>query len=443
MRIFLTLLFIVLFIIISTIMIIFERDKPKNIIIWLVVFLLTSVVGYAIYLITRIIVMKKVASLNRKENEDTIFHGLVNKNLKDVAIDSDSDLFSFNNLAYNATVTNNNYYEIYNTYDRFISVLADSLKSANNKIVFEVSDINLKNYEEIVNILIEKAKSSVAVFFVYDYAHGLKYLSAMKNAGVKVGRFSKFNTLGRIYSNRRNIITIDSKIAFLGNFNLKKRHLTGENMVAHTFMKLKGNVVQDIDLCAHQDTVFARGKYVEYVPACIDNYNNSVELQYVANTVNSDIELLLIKAICSAKSSIQMQLSEFVPTESIMSLLKFAINSNIDVKLMIPMKSNRHSKYYASRAYAKELALIGANVYLYDGYIQFNSIVIDNEYALFGSFSFDREHISLSLQNVLTMKDSKAINYFNKIFETGIVNSYRINNAKYMLVREKFFKNFV
>ncbi len=443
MKIFLTLLFIVLFIIISTIMIIFERDKPKNIIIWLVVFLLTSVVGYMIYLATRIILMKKVASLIRKESEDTIFHGLVNKNLKDVAIDSDSDLFSFNNLAYNATVTNNNYYEIYNAHERFMSVLSDSLKSAGSKIVFEVSDINLRNYEDIVNILMDKAKSGVAVFFVYDYVHGCKYLSAMKKAGVKVGRFSKFNTLGRIYSNRRNIITIDSKIAILGNFNLKKCHLTGENMVANTFMKLKGNIVQDIDLNVHQDTVFARGKYVEYSPACIDNYNNDVELQYVANNVNTDIELLLIKAICSAKSSIQMQLGEFVPTESIMSLLKFAINSNIDVKLMIPMKSNRHSKYYASRAYAKELALIGANVYLYDGYIQFNSIVIDNEYALFGSYSFDREHISLSLQNVLTMKDSKAINYFNKVFESGIVNSYRINNAKYMLLREKFFKNFV
>ncbi|MBR1988463.1 MAG: hypothetical protein IKA36_05450 [Clostridia bacterium] len=424
-------------------MIIFERDKPKNIIIWLVVFLLSSVIGYVIYLITRIVVMKKVSSLNKKDSEDTIFHGLVNKNMKDVALDTGSDLFAFNNLAYNSTVTNNNYYEIYNTYDRFISVLSDSLNSANNKIIFEVSDINLKYYEDIVNILIEKAKNGVKVFFVYDYLHGHRFLSSMKKAGVKVGRFSKYNTLGRIYSNRRNIITIDSKIAFLGNFNVKKYHLFGENIVANTFMKLKGNVVQDIDLNAHQDTVFARGKFVDYVPACIDNYNNNVELQYVANTVNTDIELLLIKAICSAKTSIQLQLCEFVPTESIMSLLKFAINSNIDVKLMIPMKSNRHSKYYASRAYAKELAMVGANVYLYDGYIQFNAITIDSEYALFGSFSFDREHISLSLQNILTIKDSKAINYFNKIFETGIVNSYRINNAKYMLLREKFFKNFV
>ena len=138
-----------------------------------------------------------------------------------------------------------------------------------------------------------------------------------------------------------------------------------------------------------------------------------------------------------------MELSAFIPTESIISLLKFAINSNIQVKLMIPLKNARHGKYFASRAYAKELALLGANVYLFDGYINFNAITIDDEYVIYGSFIVDREHLNTSPQSMLFIKDSKAVKNFNEMFNNGVDNSYRISNAKLMLLREKFFKNFV
>ena len=46
-----TIVFLILsYIIMTSIMIIFERDKPRNLIIWSIVFLFTSVVGYCIYI---------------------------------------------------------------------------------------------------------------------------------------------------------------------------------------------------------------------------------------------------------------------------------------------------------------------------------------------------------------------------------------------------------
>ena len=86
---------------------------------------------------------------------------------------------------------------------------------------------------------------------------------------------------------------------------------------------------------------------------------------------------------------------------------------------------------------------MGANVYLYDGFIRFNSIVVDNSYVIFGSYIFDREHIGSSIQSAVIIEDSKAVDYFNQNFTQCIDNSYRISNAKYMMIRERFFKNFV
>ena len=55
--------------------------------------------------------------------------------------------------------------------------------------------------------------------------------------------------------------------------------------------------------------------------------------------------------------------------------------------------------------------------------------------------------VTLKSQNrtchILFIKDNKAVKNFNEMFNDGINNSYRINNARFMLLREKFFKNFV
>ena len=187
----------------------------------------------------------------------------------------------------------------------------------------------------------------------------------------------------------------------------------------------------------------AGNKFIEFKNPETEKIYNNTKMMYVANEYSKDIELLIIDAICLAKESIQLQLEEFIPTESILSLLRFAINSNIDVKLMVPLKTNRHSKYFASRAYAKQLALIGAKVYLYDGFIRFNAITIDSKYSLFGSFILDREHLSTGVQNIVIIEDKLAVDHFISKFDEDINNSYRISNAKYMLLREKFFKNFV
>lgn len=436
-------LLILSYIIMMSIMIIFERDKPKNIILWSIIFLFTSIIGYIIYIISRTIFCKKKRSLKIKQEEDSIYLNLINKEIFKNDLKTNDDLYVFNNMAYNAKLTSNNNFELINSYDKFKDNLIKELQSAEKYIIFEVVYVNAKDFDRIKSILISKAKVNVNVKFIYDSIISPKLKRELRKSGVKVYRFSKHNTIGKVYSNKRNFIIIDGKVSFMCNLNVKSRELSGKIDVANTIIKFKGDVVQELDITAHQDVVSASGKYFDYIAPPKEAYANECKIQYIANEIETDIELLLIKAICMAKKSIQLQLEEFIPTESIMSLLRFAINSNIDVRLMVPLKTNMHSKYYASRAYAKELALFGANVYLYDGFIKFNAITIDSKYVIFGSFILDREHISTALQNAVVIEDERAVNYFTKTFDEDIENSYRISNAKLMLLREKFFKNFV
>ena len=435
-------LFITYVIMMST-MIILERDKPKNLIIWSVVFLLTQIIGYIIYLVIRNVFYKKRNSFNLKIKEDEIYEKLISNNLNNNRANTDHEVFQFNNLAFNTKTTINNQYDIIDDYSKLKQNLSEDLGKAKKYIILELIKINSKDFNEIKDVLIKKAKEDIMIKLVHDRRISFKLTKELRSAGIKIYRFSKHNTVGNVYSNLRNVISIDGEVVYIANLNVTQRQINSNKETSFAFIKVRGDVVQDIDVQTHKDTIFASGKYIPYDLHNASDFHNNNQIQFIANTANTDLELALIKAICMAKKSIQLQLSAFIPTESIKSLLRFAINSNIQVRLMVPLKNDRHGKYFASRAYAKELALFGANVYLFDGYINFNAITIDDDYVILGSFIVDREHLNTSPQSILFIKDLKAVKILNNKFNNGIENSYRINNAKFMLVREKFFKNFV
>lgn len=433
---------ILLYLVMMGIMIIFERDKPKNIIIWSIIFLFTTFVGYVIYLFIKREMYQKRNSIMLKQKEDGIYTGLVGKNLNTFNAISGVDLFDFNALAFGTVATKNNDLELISDHNKFFVDLKKEIKNATKSIVFEISKFGIEN-KEITEELIAKSNAGVQICIVLDQRIPRKLKKEFKNSKIRLVRFGKHNSIDKMYQNRRDVVVIDGRVAYLSNFYLTEKELQNKTAIETLFLKIKGDIVQDITLKAYQDMSFARGKHIEMDKCPISICDNQNVMQYIANEFDQEIDLLIIKAICSAKKSIQLELKEFVPSESIMSLLKYAINSNIQVRLIVPLKSINKEKYYASRAYAKELALLGAGVYLFDGYVKFNAITIDDEYVITGSFILDRDYIKSSLQNVLVVRDEKVVDKFNKLFEKGINNSYKINNAKYMLLREKFFKNFI
>lgn len=432
-----------LYIVMMSMMIIFERDKPKNIIVWSVVFLFTQIIGFITYVLIRQVFYKKRNSLKTKEKEDEIYKNLISSKLNDVAVDVKHDVLLFNTLAYNSHVTVNNNYEVFTDRVQFKEKLIEDISNASKYIILELTKVNVADFEAIKNALIEKAKENIAIRFIYDRCHARKTLKDLKNHGVRVYRFSKHNTVGKVYANLRNAITIDGNIVYFANLKSSNKQFKSKIETTCAFIRARGDIVQEVNVSIHKDAIFASGKFIEYDKHEKSQFSNNCVMQYVVNEASTDMELALIKAICMAKKSVQLELSQFIPTESIMSLLKFAINSNIEVRLMVPLKNYSFGTYFASRAYAKELALLGAKVYLYDGYINFNATTIDDEYVIFGSYIVDREHINTSPQNMVLIKDNKAVKVFNDMFKNGINNSYKINDAKFMLLREKFFKNFV
>ena len=290
------------FIVMMSLMIILERDKPKNIIIWSCVFVSTQIIGYVIYLSIRKVFYKKRNSLNVKLKEDEIYAKLISNKLNNNGAESSHEVFTFNNLAFNTQTTFNNNYEIIHDYLELKQNLIEDLSNAKKYILFELTKFNAKDFEDIKEVLIEKANANVTVKLVHDGMISFSLIKQLKESDVKVYRFSKHNTVGKVYSNLRNVISIDGEIAYIANINLTKRQLEGKKETAHTFIKLKGDIVQDVDVQTHKDTIFASGKFIQYHKHDAVTYKNNNQIQFVSNDANTDLELSLIKAICMAKN---------------------------------------------------------------------------------------------------------------------------------------------
>ncbi len=438
-------IFLIIFLLISylcmlSLMIIFERDKPRSIFIWSVIFLFTQIVGYIVYVIFKIVYLKRKKILKIKSIEDEIYLDLSNKKIVQLKQKINDDLLEFSSRSFNSQVRVNNDIEFITNYDEFKNSLKKDISSANKFIFFEFDKINKKDFFEIATLLTEKAEEGVTIKCAGNcLPHKIKKLFNTKK--VKFYKFKNSSMCSKSFANKRNVISIDGKVIYLSNLDNSDKKLTFDNDFLIT--KLRGQIVQDVNLKLYEDVIFASGKYMEYQDNVENSFNNNNIIEYVTNDDAKNIELLLIKAICTAKKSIRMELREFAPNETIMSLLKYAVNSNIKVELIIPIKTKNYSRYYAYRAFAKELALSGAGVYLYDGYINFNAIIIDKTYVLTGSFVMDKGHINKSLQNILIIKDEKSASLLNKKLDLAIDNSYQINDARFLILREKFCKNFI
>ena len=81
----------------------------------------------------------------------------------------------------------------------------------------------------------------------------------------------------------------------------------------------------------------------------------------------SNISYMLLKAIGNAKKRVWVQTPYFLPTESLLKGLQAAALSRVDVRVMMPRRSDSAILTYASRSYVQECILAGVKIYFYDG----------------------------------------------------------------------------
>lgn len=407
------LVFYFLLVIATVFTVLHERRDPVRALSWIAVIVLLPFAGMVLFVFFGQD-YRKQKIFNRKEIKDLIqFEQLSYKQLREI------DTFSNPEVAANREIitlllnnnksllTTNNRLEVLNDGSETFASLIDALRKAESFIhleyyIFENDELGGR----IADILKEKARSGVEVRFIYDDvgSWNLKrsFIRSLREAGVQVHCFmpvvfpwltSKIN-----YRNHRKIVVIDGKVGYTGGLNIADRYLRGtkHGPWRDTHLKIEGTAVNMLQLTFLADWYFATGIQLKdkdkYLMVSDDSVGDTA-VQIATSGPDSywaTIMQAYFAAITKATDHIYISTPYFMPGESLLTALKVAALSGIDVRIMLPSRSDSKIVYWASRSYIAELLEAKIKVYLYNkGFNHSKIITIDNRFSSIGTANMD------------------------------------------------------
>lgn len=255
-------------------------------------------------------------------------------------------------------------------------------------------------------LLIAKAKAGVEVRCIYDdvgcWSLPKSFIREMRTAGIQIYPFLpvRFHRVAdkANYRNHRKIVVIDGETAFVGGLNFADRYLTGVPGIGvwrDTHMRVRGEAVTSLQIVFLIDWYFVRQELLlnkeEYMPYKREDGN--VVVQTVASGPDSDwasIQQAYFTLINMAKHYVFISTPYFMPGETTLNCLKAAAMGGVDVRILLPHKSDSYLTNWCSRSYVEELLEAGVKVYWYQKGINHSKvIVVDGIVASVGTANVD------------------------------------------------------
>ena len=252
--------------------------------------------------------------------------------------------------------------------------------------------------------LIDKALEGVEIRVLYDDVGCWKvphrFYDEMREAGIEVHgflkvRFPRFTSKVN-YRNHRKLVVIDGRIGFIGGMNLAERYLKGVpwGIWKDIMMQVEGKAVYGLQMTFLTDWYATDHSLItssSYFPPMEDKGTSLMQV-VTSDPVGEwkDIMQGLLIAITSAQKYVYIQSPYLLPTEPILLALKTAAAAGVDVRIMIPEKSDSRMVHLGTMSYLQELMETGIKIYMYQkGFLHSKLIVCDDCLSSVGSTNMD------------------------------------------------------
>jgi cardiolipin synthase len=306
----------------------------------------------------------------------------------------------------NALLSDNNEVKILKNGEQVFPAMFQAMEEARHHIHLEfyiVDDDIIGN--QLRELLIRKATAGVEVRFIYDdvgsWRLSKKYIRSLHEAGVKIDCFIKVRfpllTSKVNYRNHRKIVVIDGTTAFVGGLNIADRYLQGTRVLGpwrDTHLMLKGGAATGLQIIFMADWYFVSKEILQG-----DKYFHPLEygkgkiVQIVASGPDSDWESLsqaYFAAIASASDKVYIATPYLIPNTEIGSAMKAAALGGIDIRILLPGKSDAIIPKWGTHSYIAELLEAGVKIYFYQpGFMHSKLMVVDGVFSSVGSANFD------------------------------------------------------
>lgn len=302
---------------------------------------------------------------------------------------------------------NNNKVDILTDGYEFFPALLHDIASARDHIHIDVYIFEDDALGRLVSdALIAKAREGVEVRVLYDdvgcWSVKSRFFERMRIEGIEVEPFMpvRYPTFARKmnYRNHRKLFIVDGRVGYIGGMNFALRYVKGRHQRGwrDTMLRIEGSGVYSLQRAFLIDWYFVDRTQLsdkKYYPKFEDEQTVGGLLQTVTSAPLAPYPEIMqgyVRIILSAKRYVYIQSPYFLPTETVFFALKTAVASGVDVRVMVPRKTDGWFVEWGSRSYLREAQEAGIQVLLYEPrFLHAKMLVCDNAICTCGSTNLD------------------------------------------------------
>lgn len=162
---------------------------------------------------------------------------------------------------------------------------------------------------------------------------------------------------------------------------------------------------------------------------------------------HANVEEAMFTAITRARKYVYIETPYFIPPGSLLRAIQTVAMSGIEVRLVMPKRSDNDNVQYASNSYVEDLLRNNVKVYQYlKGFTHSKLMIIDDELVIAGSVNMDMRSLELLFETNLFIYDKAVAHTVKQIYQTDMEDSEEIhlsdwiNRSRSARFREAFFR---
>lgn len=275
----------------------------------------------------------------------------------------------------------------------------------------------------IRDALVERARAGVTVRLLLDALGSSsatdRFFKPLRDAGGEVARFhpTRFSRIWKFWRrpwvnlrSHRKIVVIDSLIGYAGGINVTVEEDESRRADAYRdlHVRLTGKVVLQLQQIFVEDWAYSTGHrdFISQVARSLPAQEDGrYTVQAIPSGPDSDWEAIHrvhVSAIHAASERVWLLTPYFVPGEAALMALTSAALSGLDVRLMVPYKSDSKLVTLAARSYFDRLMEAGVKIYQYGPrMLHTKAMLVDDDIALIGTANFDPRSFRLNFEVTL------------------------------------------
>ena len=293
--------------------------------------------------------------------------------------------------------------------------------------------------------MLERATAGVRVYFLYDEigSHGLSRscIRRMVAGGIQVRSFhtvgGRANRFQLNFRNHRKIVIVDGKHAWVGGLNVGDEYLGLDPKVGFwrdTHLHVQGPVVQAVQVAFLEDWHWAADELLklDWDPQPSPTGARQRILALPSGPAD-DLEtctLFFVAVINNATTRLWIASPYFVPDEQFITAVQLAALRGVDVKILVPKKSDNLLVGLSIWSYLEELEVAGVEFYQYTrGFMHQKVTLVDDRACTIGTANFDNRSFRLNFEITIGVADEETASRVRRMLEADFAAAERITLA--------------